>query len=109
MAMVISNRAKAIIGIFTCFFLLGIVIVAGSTQGWFIPQNYYGERVAARIQGVKNKVSCSFFFCYCDIFSSLLSFSNHLSGDVAKNGWVTFFVPNIFSFVGINEPKRRKK
>lgn len=58
MAMVISNRAKAIIGIFTCFFLLGIVIVAGSTQGWFIPQNYYGERVAARIQGVKNKVSC---------------------------------------------------
>lgn len=55
--MVISNRAKAIIGIFTCFFLLGIVIVAGSTQGWFIPQNYYGERVAARIQGVKNKVS----------------------------------------------------
>lgn len=57
MAMVISNRAKAIIGIFTIFFLLGIVIVAGSTQGWFVPQNYYGERVAARIQGVKNKVS----------------------------------------------------
>lgn len=57
MAMVISTRAKAIIGVFTCFFLLGIIVVAGSTQGWFVPQGYYGERVAARIQGVKNKVS----------------------------------------------------
>lgn len=50
MAMVISGRAKAVITALISFFLLGIVLVTGSTKGWFVPQRYHGERVAARIQ-----------------------------------------------------------
>lgn len=50
MAMVVSGRAKAVIGAFICFFLLGIVLVTGSTKGWFVPVRYNHERVAARIQ-----------------------------------------------------------
>nr|XP_029726514.1 collagen alpha-1(XVIII) chain [Aedes albopictus] len=50
MAMVVSGRAKAVIVAFVCFFLLGIVLVTGSTRGWFVPDRYHNERVAARIQ-----------------------------------------------------------
>lgn len=50
MAMVISGRAKAVITALVAFFLLGVVLVTGSTKGWFISQRYHGERVAARIQ-----------------------------------------------------------
>lgn len=50
MAMVISTRAKLVITALILFFLLGIVLVTGSTKGWFIPQRFNGERVAARIQ-----------------------------------------------------------
>lgn len=50
MAMVISGRAKAVIGALVCFFLLGVVLVTGSTKGWFNGQDYNGERAAARIQ-----------------------------------------------------------
>lgn len=50
MAMVISGRAKGVIAALVCFILLGAVLVTGSTKGWFVPQNYHGERVAARIQ-----------------------------------------------------------
>lgn len=50
MAMVISTRAKLLITALIVFFLLGIVLVTGSTKGWFIPNRYNGERVAARIQ-----------------------------------------------------------
>ncbi|XP_062553398.1 collagen alpha-1(XVIII) chain isoform X12 [Armigeres subalbatus] len=50
MAMVVSGRAKAVIAAFVCFFLLGIVLVTGSTRGWFVPVRYHNERVAARIQ-----------------------------------------------------------
>ncbi|KFB51443.1 hypothetical protein ZHAS_00019924 [Anopheles sinensis] len=49
MAMVVSGRAKAVIVAFVCFFLLGIVLVTGSTKGWFVPMRY-SERVAARVQ-----------------------------------------------------------
>uniref|UniRef100_A0A182FGG8 Uncharacterized protein n=1 Tax=Anopheles albimanus TaxID=7167 RepID=A0A182FGG8_ANOAL len=49
MAMVVSGRAKAVIAAFVCFFLLGIVLVTGSTKGWFVPTRY-SERVAARVQ-----------------------------------------------------------
>uniref|UniRef100_A0A182NIX6 Uncharacterized protein n=1 Tax=Anopheles dirus TaxID=7168 RepID=A0A182NIX6_9DIPT len=49
MAMVVSGRAKAVIAAFVCFFLLGIVLVTGSTKGWFVPMRY-NERVAARVQ-----------------------------------------------------------
>lgn len=55
--MVISGRAKAVIGALVCFFLLGVVLVTGSTKGWFNPNDYSGERAAARIQ-VNNKVVC---------------------------------------------------
>lgn len=50
MAMVISTRAKLVITALILFFLLGVVLVTGSTKGWFIPQRFNGERVAARIQ-----------------------------------------------------------
>ena len=50
MAMVISTRAKLLITALIVFFLLGIVLVTGSTKGWFVPNRYNGERVAARIQ-----------------------------------------------------------
>lgn len=50
MAMVISGRAKAVIGALVCFFLLGVVLVTGSTKGWFNPNDFNGERTAARIQ-----------------------------------------------------------
>ncbi|XP_022216757.1 collagen alpha-1(XV) chain isoform X7 [Drosophila obscura] len=50
MAMVISTRAKLVITALILFFLLGIVLVTGSTKGWFNPNRYNGERVAARIQ-----------------------------------------------------------
>lgn len=50
MAMVISGRAKAVIGALVCFFLLGVVLVTGSTKGWFNPNDFNGERAAARIQ-----------------------------------------------------------
>jgi len=53
MAMVISTRAKLVITALILFFLLGIVLVTGSTKGWFIPQRFNGERVAARIQVTK--------------------------------------------------------
>lgn len=56
MAMVISNRAKAIIFGMLCFMLLGAVLVAGSTKGWFAVQGFNGEHVAARIQ-VNNKAN----------------------------------------------------
>uniref|UniRef100_A0A182QU43 Uncharacterized protein n=1 Tax=Anopheles farauti TaxID=69004 RepID=A0A182QU43_9DIPT len=52
MAMVVSGRAKAVIAAFVCFFLLGIVLVTGSTKGWFVPMRY-NERVAARVQGLR--------------------------------------------------------
>lgn len=48
--MVISGRAKAGIGALICFFLLGVVLVTGSTKGWFNPNDFNGERTAARIQ-----------------------------------------------------------
>lgn len=48
--MVISGRAKAVIGALVCFFLLGVVLVTGSTKGWFNPNDFNGERAAARIQ-----------------------------------------------------------
>lgn len=54
MAMVISTRAKLVITALILFFLLGIVLVTGSTKGWFIPQRFNGERVAARIQVTTN-------------------------------------------------------
>ena len=65
MAMVISTRAKLLITALIVFFLLGIVLVTGSTKGWFVPNRYNGERVAARIQvnGKKNNnnvYSCKF-------------------------------------------------
>lgn len=50
MAMVISGRAKGAIGALVCFFLLGVVIVTGSTKGWFHQNDFNGERAAARIQ-----------------------------------------------------------
>lgn len=50
MAMVISGRAKSVITALVCIILLGAVLVAGSTKGWFVPQKYHGEQVAARIQ-----------------------------------------------------------
>lgn len=50
MAMVISGKAKAVIAALLVFFLLAIVLVTGSTKGWFVPQRFHGERVAARIQ-----------------------------------------------------------
>ncbi|XP_064547490.1 collagen alpha-1(XV) chain isoform X10 [Drosophila montana] len=50
MAMVISTRAKLVITALILFFLLGIVLVTGSTKGWFNPNRFNGERVAARIQ-----------------------------------------------------------
>nr|DAA02824.1 TPA_inf: HDC08846 [Drosophila melanogaster] len=63
MAMVISTRAKLVITALILFFLLGIVLVTGSTKGWFNPNRYNGERVAARIQVYMqytktNKVYC---------------------------------------------------
>lgn len=48
--MVISGRAKAVIGALVCFFLLGVVLVTGSTKGWFNQNDFNGERAAARIQ-----------------------------------------------------------
>lgn len=48
--MVISGKAKAVIAALLVFFLLAIVLVTGSTKGWFVPQRFHGERVAARIQ-----------------------------------------------------------
>lgn len=50
MAMVISGRAKAVIIGLLCFMLLGVVLVAASTKGWFVARRYHGERTAARIQ-----------------------------------------------------------
>lgn len=55
MAMVISGRAKAVIIGILCFLLLGSVLVAGSTKGWFVSQRYNGERTAARIQVINLK------------------------------------------------------
>jgi len=69
--MVISTRAKAIIIALICFILLGGVLVTGATKGWFTPNKYHNEHVAARIQ-VKQ---CS---CYLYIFfiCNFLSFIN---------------------------------
>lgn len=53
--MVISTRAKLVITALILFFLLGIVLVTGSTKGWFNPNRFNGERVAARIQVTKQK------------------------------------------------------
>jgi hypothetical protein len=55
MAMVISTRAKFAVAAFVFLTLLGTVLVTGSTKGWFIPQRYQSERVAARIQQVNNR------------------------------------------------------
>lgn len=55
MAMVISGRAKAVIIGLLCFMLLGVVLVAASTKGWFVARRYHGERTAARIQVKKYK------------------------------------------------------
>ncbi|KAM8708882.1 hypothetical protein ACLKA7_015795 [Drosophila subpalustris] len=52
--MVISTRAKLVITALILFFLLGVVLVTGSTKGWFVPQRFNGERVAARIQCSNN-------------------------------------------------------
>lgn len=60
--MVISSRAKALIFGILCFMLLGAVLVTGSTKGWFMPQRYNGEHVAARIQ-VKLKLLLSSIIC----------------------------------------------
>lgn len=53
--MVISGRAKAVIGALVCFFLLGVVLVTGSTKGWFNQNDFNGERAAARIQVTTQK------------------------------------------------------
>lgn len=53
MAMVISDRAKAVIIGVVCLVLLGGVLVAASTKGWFVAQRYHGERTAARIQVIR--------------------------------------------------------
>lgn len=51
MAMVISSRAKGVIIGILGFMIVGAVLVAGSTKGWFGTQRYYGDgRTAARIQ-----------------------------------------------------------
>lgn len=59
MAMVISGRAKALLVGILCFMLIGAVIVAGSTNGWFVSRRYNGERTAARIQV---KYSSKYYF-----------------------------------------------
>jgi hypothetical protein len=54
MAMVISTRAKGMIGAFVSLILLSTVLVTASTKGWWFGLNKNnGEHVAARIQ-----VSC---------------------------------------------------
>lgn len=50
MAMVISGRAKALVIGILCFMLIGAVLVAASTKGWFVARYDNGERTAARIQ-----------------------------------------------------------
>lgn len=54
MAMVISSRAKALVIGILCFMLVGAMLVAASTKGWFVAQRYNGERTAARIQVKRN-------------------------------------------------------
>ncbi|EDX09504.1 GD13985 [Drosophila simulans] len=68
MAMVISTRAKLVITALILFFLLGIVLVTGSTKGWFNPNRYNGERVAARIQGGEKKHNRSKNTDICESF-----------------------------------------
>src|SRR5690349_7822257 len=56
MAMVISSRAKGMIGAFICLILLSAALVTASTKGWLFGLNKNnGEHVAARIQ-VRNFV-----------------------------------------------------
>lgn len=51
MAMVISGRAKGMIGAFICLILLSAALVTASTKGWLFGLNKNnGEHVAARIQ-----------------------------------------------------------
>lgn len=51
MAMVISSRAKGMIGAFICLILLSAALVTASTKGWLFGLNKNnGEHVAARIQ-----------------------------------------------------------
>ena len=57
--MVISGRAKAVIGALVSFFLLGVVLVTGSTKGWFNANDFGGERAAAQIQVNANAVYLS--------------------------------------------------
>ena len=65
MAMVISGRAKAIVAGLIIFFLVGVVLVTGSTKGWFVPQKFHGERVAARIQVKYIKIMSHSLDCCC--------------------------------------------
>lgn len=49
--MVISTRAKGMIGAFICLIFLSAVLVTASTKGWLFGLNKNnGEHVAARIQ-----------------------------------------------------------
>jgi hypothetical protein len=51
MAMVISGKAKGIIGAFIVLIMLSAVLVTASTKGWLFGLNKAdGEHVAARIQ-----------------------------------------------------------
>lgn len=51
MAMVISSRAKGMIGAFIVLLCLSAVLVTASTKGWWFGLNKNnGEHVAARIQ-----------------------------------------------------------
>lgn len=51
MAMVISSRAKGMIGAFICLIFLSAVLVTASSKGWLFGLNKNnGEHVAARIQ-----------------------------------------------------------
>lgn len=56
MAMVISSRAKGMIGAFVCLILLSAALVAASTKGWlFSLSKNNGEHVAARIQVIADR------------------------------------------------------
>lgn len=50
MAMVISGKAKGIIGAFVFLILLSAALVTASTKGWLFGLKDDGEHVAARIQ-----------------------------------------------------------
>lgn len=57
MAMVISGRAKGMIGAFICLILLSAALVTASTKGWLFGLNKNnGEHVAARIQVIDDCV-----------------------------------------------------